>query len=73
MKPWTYDADVTHGWIIFREGREYAWRGVERDDETGGRLIGTSEWAWADEDDLKALCELLNKHKFVAPSETEAT
>ena len=67
-KPWTYDAIANHSWIIFREGRQYDGN-FDPDENDIGRLIGTSEWVWGQEEDLKALCALLNEAKFVAPSE----
>ena len=66
MKKWTYDLNPIHGWIIFREDTPEVDLHAHTD---GAGLIGTSEWAWVEEEDLKAICKMLNDNNFISPSE----
>lgn len=64
-----YDANASHGWIIFEKGSEADPNSDAGEYDTGvpsdeGGIIGTSEWTWANEDNLREICEFLDRKRY---------
>tara|TARA_Y100000593_G_scaffold93425_1_gene188252 strand:- start:1214 stop:1462 length:249 start_codon:yes stop_codon:yes gene_type:complete len=67
-KSYGFNENATHQAIIFEKGTDAENMDKSHTGYTKGLIVGTSEWAWIEEEDGKRICAAL---KYFSETSTE--
>jgi len=71
MAKFGFNLDATHGAVIFKIGTDADNNGGAVTGFTEGLVIGTSEWAWMEEEDGRKICAALDYFSEVSAAAVE--